>query len=313
MIRKAGRLSIIVVIFSKFNPRTTVGRLSAPSFFVDSEKNKQILHNYSWNPLTHCLKFLTSWPQRLRLQVTLSDLTSSCVFQTLRACQKHIKDPNSLKLAVCNTDIGIYDLYISDFLYRWPQVISISWHSHFKSMVKNEVPLIYIRSVQLTQNHNQMGYAQRCGAVTFLVGSGSGSGSGEAIRLRLRLRLRVKLFCGSGSGSGSGQNVPAPAAPAPAPAPMIKSSYFQKCQMSKYDFLLTWPWVWMLLWMSVFEICHSLSSKATGWPHFHGHLKPSVRRSVVCSRSCLVSMGTLKPPYSRSVVWSRLRCPSKHP
>ena len=38
-------------------------------------------------------------------------------------------------------------------------------------------------------------------------------------------------------------------------------------------------------------------------PHFHGHLKPSVRRSVVCSRSCLVSMGTLKPPYSRSVVW----------
>ena len=74
---------------------------------------------------------------------------------------------------------------------------------------------------------------QGCGAMTFLVGSGSGSG--EAIRLRLR--LRVKLFCGSGSGSGSGQNVPAPAAP----APMIKSSYFQKCQMSKYDFLLTWP------------------------------------------------------------------------
>ena len=49
------------------------------------------------------------------------------------------------------------------------------------------------------------------------------------------------------------------------------------------------------------------------WPHFHGHLKPSVSRSVMCSRSCLVSMGTLKPPYSRSVVWSRLRCPSKTP
>ena len=38
---------------------------------------------------------------------------------------------------------------------------------------------------------------QRCGAVTFLVGSGSG----EAFRLRLR--LRIKLFGGSGSGSGS--------------------------------------------------------------------------------------------------------------
>ena len=91
---------------------------------------------------------------------------------------------------------------------------------------------------------------QGCGAVTFLVGSGSGSGSGEAFRLRHRLRLRVKLFGGSGSGSGSGQNVPAPAAPAPAPAPapMLKSSYgpyltsntiFKKCQISKYDLLLT--------------------------------------------------------------------------
>ena len=33
--------------------------------------------------------------------------------------------------------------------------------------------------------------------------------------------------------------------------------------------LQTWPWVWMLLWMSVFEIRH-LSSKATGW-HSRGH------------------------------------------
>ena len=47
--------------------------------------------------------------------VLLNDLTSSCIFQSLRACQRHIIDPNSLKLAVCNTDIGIYDLYISDF------------------------------------------------------------------------------------------------------------------------------------------------------------------------------------------------------
>ena len=40
--------------------------------------------------------------------------------------------------------------------------------------------------------------------------------------------------------------------------------------MSEYDFLPTWPWVWMRLRMSVFEICHSLSSKATGW-HSRGH------------------------------------------
>ena len=37
-------------------------------------------------------------------------------------------------------------------------------------------------------------------------------------------------------------------------------------------------------------------------PHFHGHLKPSVNRSVVCSRLRPISMGTLKPPYSCSVV-----------
>ena len=44
------------------------------------------------------------------------------------------------------------------FLYRWPQVISFSWPSHYKSMVKIEVPLIRIRSTQLTY-HNQIGYA----------------------------------------------------------------------------------------------------------------------------------------------------------
>ena len=91
-------------------------------------------------------------------------------------------------------------------------------------------------------------------------------------RLRLRLRLRGSI-------------------PAPAPAPSkpvrrlrlrlrlrwsslhmsLNRQYdFQKRKMSKYDFLLTWPWVWMLLWMCVFEMCHSLSSKATGW-HLRGH------------------------------------------
>ena len=58
--------------------------------------------------------------------------------------------------------------------------------------------------------------------------------------------------------------------PPPAGARVNQQYDFQKCQMSKYDFLLTWPWVWMLLWMCVFEICHSLSPKATGW-HWRGH------------------------------------------
>ena len=73
------------------------------------------LFKQHFDTLPASFQVLTSWPQRSRLQVTLSDPTSSCIFQSLRACQRHIKDPNSLKLAVCNTDIGIYDFYVSDF------------------------------------------------------------------------------------------------------------------------------------------------------------------------------------------------------
>ena len=67
------------------------------------------------------------------------DLTSSCIFQSLRACQKDTKDTNSLKLAVCNMDVGRYlrVVYLGFFLYRWPQVMSFLWPTHYKSMVKN--------------------------------------------------------------------------------------------------------------------------------------------------------------------------------
>ena len=63
---------------------------------------------------------MTRWHQRSRLQVTLSDPTSSCVFRSLTSCQRHTSDPNSLKLAVYSKDIGVYNLYISDFWYRCP-------------------------------------------------------------------------------------------------------------------------------------------------------------------------------------------------
>ena len=65
-------------------------------------------------------KTMTRWHQRSRLQVTLGDLTSSCVFRSLTSCQRHTSDPNSLKLAVYSKGVGVYNLYISDFLYRWP-------------------------------------------------------------------------------------------------------------------------------------------------------------------------------------------------
>ena len=81
-------------------------------------------------------------------------------------------------------------------------------------------------------------------------------------RLRLRLRAKCTGSGGSGSGSGSDDQVLIWA--------LTSITIFKKCQMSKYYFLLTWPWVWMPLWRSAFEICHSLSSKATGW-HWRGH------------------------------------------
>ena len=81
-------------------------------------------------------KKMTRWPQRSRDQVGLNDLTSSCVFRSLTSCQGHTSDPNSLKLAWYSKGTGVYNLSISDFLYRWPEVMSISWPPHYKSTVK---------------------------------------------------------------------------------------------------------------------------------------------------------------------------------
>ena len=82
-------------------------------------------------------------------------------FESLSKTHQWSKIPNALKLAVCNTDIGIYDSYISIFFYIGDPR-SCLFHDppiRYKSMVKNEVPLMRIRSAQITQNHNQIGYA----------------------------------------------------------------------------------------------------------------------------------------------------------
>ena len=55
-------------------------------------------------------------------------------------------------------------------------------------------------------------------------------------RLRLRLRIRAKCTDSGGSGSGSGSDDQVFIGMS------LNQQYdFQKCQMSKYDFLLTWP------------------------------------------------------------------------
>ena len=60
----------------------TGGRISPPSGFSQIAKKTVARHNCSANNLTHFQKkTMTRWHQRSRLQVTLSDLTSSCVFE----------------------------------------------------------------------------------------------------------------------------------------------------------------------------------------------------------------------------------------
>ena len=109
------------------NPRTAGGAVIRPPlrFFADSGKTAArsaakfaiAVQPTIWHISK---KTMTRWHQRSRLQVTLSDLTSSCVFRSLTSCQRHTSDPNSLKLAVYSKDVGVYNLYISDFWYRWP-------------------------------------------------------------------------------------------------------------------------------------------------------------------------------------------------
>ena len=128
-----------------FNPRTGGGVDFTPPpvrFFPDSEKTAArsaakfaiAVQPTIWHISEK--KTMTRWPQRSRDQVAWSDLTSSCVFRSLTSCQRHTSDPNSLKLAMHSKGIGVYNFYISDFLYRWPKVMSISWPPHYKSMGK---------------------------------------------------------------------------------------------------------------------------------------------------------------------------------
>ena len=49
----------------------------------------------------------------------------------------HTRCPISFKPSVFHKMIDAYNLYISDFWYLWPEVRSISWPHHYKSMGKN--------------------------------------------------------------------------------------------------------------------------------------------------------------------------------
>ena len=73
---------------------------------------------------------------RSGLQVTLSDVTSKRNLATLTPCHSHSYEPSVFKLWEVDKVNSSSNLYISDFLYSWPEVRSISWPAHVKSTGK---------------------------------------------------------------------------------------------------------------------------------------------------------------------------------
>ena len=58
-------------------------------------------------------------------------------FLTSRLRSGNTTYPIGFKPSVFHKMIDTYNLYISDFLYLWPEVRSSSWPHHYKSMGKN--------------------------------------------------------------------------------------------------------------------------------------------------------------------------------
>ena len=58
-------------------------------------------------------------------------------FLILRLRSGHTRYPIGFKPSAFYKIIDTYNLYISDFLYLWQEVRSISWPHHYKSMGKN--------------------------------------------------------------------------------------------------------------------------------------------------------------------------------
>ena len=75
----------------------------------------------------------------------------------------HSGGDKNLKLSGFYILPSTYNLYVSDFLHRWPKVRPILWPP-LSQWGKTQVPQILIRSVQIVQKHAQLGYCwwSRC-------------------------------------------------------------------------------------------------------------------------------------------------------
>ena len=93
-------------------------------------QRRQIWHSCSFILCASCVKILAPGHIRSGLQVTLSDVTSKRNLATLTPCHSHSYKPSLFKLLEVDEVNSSSNLYISDFLYSWPEVRSISWPVH---------------------------------------------------------------------------------------------------------------------------------------------------------------------------------------
>ena len=116
--------------------RTDGGEYPPPEVFRRYRKNRGATRGMtiSSSLFTHYMQVVTFYLEKSGHQISSNGPTSHHLFSTLRPRQSQSRWPSALKVAGCIEPIGTYNLYISDFLYRWLKVRSISWPSHYRSI-----------------------------------------------------------------------------------------------------------------------------------------------------------------------------------
>ena len=100
--------------------------------------------------------FFRTFCEKNWLQVTPAQVTRpGQVTQSkkkMQSCHSHSDGEEDLKIAGVGKPSGTYILYISEFLYDWPEVRFAG-----KSMGKTQIHYTLIRSVQIIQNRGHLG------------------------------------------------------------------------------------------------------------------------------------------------------------
>ena len=127
----------LLVLSRNYIARTEGAAISPlPSFFANIEKRRCISRpNLAYLfPINsgHSVKISTPGHQMSGQQVTLCDLISTH-FGNFAVCSSNSRRYSDLKLTECDETIYIYNLYVSDFAYLYPDVIPFLLTTHCES------------------------------------------------------------------------------------------------------------------------------------------------------------------------------------